>query len=176
MPTLTLQPLSLFDLDDLQEFEFENRHFFESHINARPVAYYTDGGVHAAIKSAMEDAQNDRAYQFLVRDELGKLVARFNLNHIRRTYFHSAELGYRVSEAMGGKGYASEAVKLVLVEAFTKLKLLRVEATARPGNMGSVKVLQRNGFTQYGKSNQSFQLGEQWFDLLHFEIRTNNVD
>jgi RimJ/RimL family protein N-acetyltransferase len=42
---------------------------------------------------------------------------------------------------------------------------------ARPcaGNLGSVRVLLRNGFVQFGHSRNSFELGGLWYDRLHFE-------
>jgi len=44
----------------------------------------------------------------------------------------------------------------------------RIEAIARPENQGSVRVLERNGFQQFGHSRHSFELGGQWFDRLLF--------
>lgn len=169
MPSLALTPLSPDDLEDITAFEWSNRAFFEAHINARPAGYYDDGGIQEAIACAMQDAAEDKAYQFLARNELGTLVARVNLMRIRRSHYHCADLGYRVAEAHNGKGYASEAVRLALSMARDQFGLHRIEATAKPQNQGSIKVLLRNGFTQFGRSTRSFQLAGVWHDLLHFE-------
>lgn len=169
MPFLSLSAPSESDERDLEAFELGNRAFFETHINARPASYYLPGGVVAAIASAQQDASDDKAYQYLARNLHGQLVARVNLTHVRREHFHCAELGYRVAEAHGGNGYASQAVALVLVKAFRELLLHRVEATARPENEASIEVLFRNGFSQFGRSARSFQLAGIWHDLLHFE-------
>lgn len=170
---LTLHPPSLEDHDELSDFEQLNRAYFERHINARPPSYYEPGGVRAAIEAARQDAAQDKAYQFLVRNAQGTLVARVNLHQVRRTHFHSAELGYRVAEAHGGHGHAREAVRLVLLQAFGPLGLLRVEANCRPDNLASLAVLRRNGFTQYGQSSRSFQLAGRWHDLCHFECHAD---
>lgn len=119
----------------------------------------------------MRDAGNGTAYQYLVRDSLGTLVGRVNLSKVRRAHFHSAELGYRVGEDSGGKGHATEAVRQVIERAFGEHGLVRLEATARPENEGSVKVLTRNGFSRFGQSTRSFELAGRWYDLLHFELR-----
>jgi [ribosomal protein S5]-alanine N-acetyltransferase len=166
---LALSPPRPTDLHDLFTFETVNRRYFEQHINARPADYYSLEGVQAAIESALRDAREDKAYQYLVRDEAGALVARVNLTRVRRDHFHSAELGYRVAEAATGRGHAREAVRLALREAFELHGLRRIEATARPGNPASVQVLRRNGFTEFGRSTRSFQLSGEWHDLLHFE-------
>ncbi len=92
-----------------------------------------------------------------------------NLTNVRRKHFQCADLGYRIGEHDGGRGIASQAVALCLAEAFGPLGLLRIEAVARPQNRGSVRVLERNGFTHFGHSRRSFELGGVWFDRLMFE-------
>lgn len=171
MHPIRLLPPSPEDRDDLLAFEVRNRSFFEANINARPVEYYMPGGVDAAIASATEDARLDRAYQYLIRDANGALVGRVNLTRVRRAHFHSAELGYRIGEAETGKGYARAAVRQVVATAFSALGLVRIEATSRPENVGSTRILLGAGFVQYGRSSQSFELGGVWYDLLHFERR-----
>jgi [ribosomal protein S5]-alanine N-acetyltransferase len=169
MGALTLTPPTADVADELLRFEADNRAFFEARINSRPPAYYSPEGVRAAIDDAVREAAADKAYQFLIRDAAGALVGRVNLTGVRRKHFHSADLGYRIAEAAGGRGHASEAVRLVLARAFGELGLLRVTASARVGNEGSIKVLARNGFQQFGLSRRSFELGGAWHDCLHFE-------
>jgi ribosomal-protein-alanine N-acetyltransferase len=166
---LQLRPPALSDLDELLDFELRNRAFFEAHINARPADYYSADGVRAAIATACREADEDKGYQYLLRDSAGVLVGRVNLSRVRRAHFHSAELGYRVAEAAQGRGVAREGVRQVLALAFGELKLLRIEATARDGNAGSARVLLRNGFSAFGRSRRSFQLAGRWHDLVHHE-------
>lgn len=169
MPTLFLAAPTNADEADLLAFELTNRAFFERNINARSAEYYSLAGVRKAITAAIDDAKAGTAYQYLVRDETGRLIARVNLSRVKRAHFYSAEVGYRVAEAAIGKGVAAEAVRQVVNLAFFQHKLYRVEATARPENAGSIKVLERNGFKQFGRSSRSFQLNEVWYDLLYFE-------
>lgn len=166
---LSLHPVSDRDLEDLRRFEFDNRDFFESRINARPAAFYADGGVEAAIAAAQREAAADSGYQFLMRDGAGALVGRINLIQVKRKHYHSCELGYRIAESENGKGHAKAAVALMLDKAFGELGLLRIEAKAHSGNLGSVKVLERSGFQQYGRATRAFELHGQWMDMLMFE-------
>ena len=170
MPRLEIAPPRPADLNALLAFELQNRAFFESHINARPAGYYSVDGVGTAIELAQREAQDDRAYQYLVWDA-GVLVGRVNLSKVRRAHFHSAELGYRIAQSAGGRGFASEAVRQALAKAFDEHGLVRVEATARAENEGSTRVLQKNGFTPFGRSTKSFELAGTWYDLLHYERR-----
>ncbi len=168
-----LVPPGLDDVEEVFEFEVRNRRFFETNINARPAAYYTKEGVLAAIQASMEDARADRGYQFLTRDSSGGIVGRVNLSRVRRAHFHSAELGYRVGESACGKGYGRDSVRQILEIAFRDLALVRIEATSRPENIGSVRILLSAGFREFGRSTRSFQLGDTWYDILHFERRAD---
>lgn len=171
---LSLHPVSDRDLEDLRRFELDNRAFFESRINARPAAFYEAGGIEASIAAAQREAAADTGHQFLLRDPAGRLVGRINLIQVKRQHYHSCELGYRIAQDENGKGYATTAVKLMLDIAFRELGLLRVEAKAHAGNAGSIKVLERNRFSQFGRSTRSFELNGQWLDMLHFECHAPN--
>jgi ribosomal-protein-alanine N-acetyltransferase len=168
MTPLSLHPPGPQDAAELLAFELANRAYFERLINARPAGYYSAEGVAAAIEAAQSDAAEDRAYQFLVRDAQGALVARVNLHQVRRQHFHSAELGYRVAEAQTGRGIAKAAVAEVLLRA-RDLELRRLEAHVRPENLGSCAVLRRNGFEEFGRSRRGMELAGHWYDVLYFE-------
>ena len=168
MSDIAIRPVVVADAAALLRFELAHRAYFESWVNARDPSYYSEQGVAAAIAAAEAARANDQAFQYLIIEE-GRIVGRVNLTAVRRTHYQSAELGYRIGEHDGGRGIASRAVALCLAEAFGPLGLGRVEAIARPVNKGSIRVLERNGFRQFGHSRASFELGGQWFDRLLFE-------
>lgn len=156
-------------IEALLAFELANRAFFEATINARPASYYSREGVGLAVAQAMADAYADTGYQYLALDAAGEIIGRVNLSAVKRAHFHSAVLGYRIGEQHGGKGHAGEAVRQVLQLAFGTLRLMRIEADCRIDNLASKRVLERNGFVQFGHSRRSFELGGVWHDRLHFE-------
>jgi ribosomal-protein-alanine N-acetyltransferase len=156
------------DAAALLRFELEHRAYFERWVNARDARFYSEQGVRAAISAAEVAWANDQAFQYLIVDD-ERIVGRVNLTAVKRAHFNCADLGYRVGEQDGGRGVASQAVALCLAEAFGAHGLWRVEAVARPENHASVRVLQRNGFQQFGHSRRSFELHDRWFDRLHFE-------
>lgn len=172
---LNLESPTPHHLQELLAFELAHRRFFEENINARPASYYSEAGVASAIDEARRDAERDAAYQYLIRDAGGILIGRINLTRVRRAHFHSAELGYRMAQNAGGQGHATEAVRLIIGKAFGEHRLQRLEATARPQNEGSVKVLLRNGFREFGRSTKSFELAGRWYDLLHLELRAEST-
>jgi RimJ/RimL family protein N-acetyltransferase len=60
------------------------------------------------------------------------------------------ELGYVLARAHWGLGYATEAASAVLAFGRDGLGLHRVEATCRPGNVASQRVLRKLGMQQEG--------------------------
>ena len=71
---LSLHPVSERDVVALRRFETDNRAFFESHINARPPAYYDAGGIEAAVATALREAAADIGHQYLIRDADGDVI------------------------------------------------------------------------------------------------------
>lgn len=171
---LQLHPPSSADIPALLAFELENRAYFEHWVTARAPSYYHHEAIAAAIEQAQREREQDRAYQYLAKLD-GQIIGRVNLTGITRPYFNKAALGYRIGERFGGRGYATRVVALLLDEAFGALDLWRLEATARPQNLGSVAVMQRNGFHQYGKSEQAMFFQNAWSDLLYFERRNTQA-
>ena len=165
---LAIRPVVAADAAALLAFELEHRAYFESWVNARDPCFYSEQGVADAIAAAEAARAAGLAFQYLVVED-GRIVGRGNPPAVRRAAFHCADLGYRIGEHDGGRGIASRAVALCLDEAFGAHGLLRIEATARPENRGSIRVLERNGFVQFGHSRRSFELGGRWFDRLLFE-------
>ena len=171
---LQLLPPSSADLPALLAFELDNRTYFERWVTARAPSYYHQEAIAAAIEQAQRERQQDLAYQYLAKQD-GQIIGRVNLTAVTRPYFNKATLGYRIGERFGGRGYATRVVALLLEEAFGALELWRLEATARPQNMGSIAVMQRNGFHQYGHSEKAMRFQDAWSDLLYFERRKEHA-
>ena len=165
---LHIRPVAAADAAALLRFELDHRAYFERWVNGRDPAFYSTDGVATAIAAAQTAWAAGHAFQYVVI-EGSRLVGRVNLTNIRRAHFFCADPGYRIGEHDGGRGIASRAVALCLEQAFGAHGLLRIEAVARPENLGSIRVLERNGFGQFGHSRRSFELGGQWFDRLLFE-------
>lgn len=64
--------------------------------------------------------------------------------------FRSASLGYCLTEASWGRGYATEAARALLTWAFDTLDLNRVQAETDTRNVASARVLEKLGFVREG--------------------------
>jgi RimJ/RimL family protein N-acetyltransferase len=61
-----------------------------------------------------------------------------------------AELGYVLAKKYWGQGIATKAISLMLEIGFRDLGVQRIEAFVDPDNIGSVRVLEKSGFTKEG--------------------------
>ena len=98
------------------------------------------------------------------------LLGSINLSEIVRGAFQSAFLGYYLGAAFVGQGYMSEALALMLREAFGELRLHRVEANIQPDNAASIALVRRAGFQQEGYSPRYLKLGGRWRDHERWAI------
>ncbi|HEX7902313.1 MAG TPA: GNAT family N-acetyltransferase [Chitinophagaceae bacterium] len=67
-----------------------------------------------------------------------------------RPELNEIDLGYRFIQAHWGKGYATEAAIACINYGFEKLNLARIVGRAEPGNIASVKVLEKCGMKFIG--------------------------
>ncbi|MDU5080163.1 GNAT family protein [uncultured Tissierella sp.] len=169
MTNIGIKLLEQSDEEELFKFELENRAFFESKFLLRHSSYYSFDNFKTIIKQLIEEQGKDLVYMYLIKTEDGEIVGRVNLVSITRGNFNKAELGYRIAERHQGKGYTTNAVRLVLDEAANTHKLHRIEAGTSPDNIGSQIVLIKNGFQFTGRYNQYIYQNGKWIDGINFE-------
>lgn len=80
----------------------------------------------------------------------------------------SAEIGYMFHNSYWGKGYATEAGKVVCHFGFNELKLHRIEALTNPKNINSQKVLQKLHFSLEGTLRHKVNFNNSFYDMLIF--------
>jgi RimJ/RimL family protein N-acetyltransferase len=77
------------------------------------------------------------------------------------------EIGYWVGRDYWGKGYASDAVAL-LIETIRSPEIGRLVADVFPDNRASARVLEKNGFTCMGEFEKNLPLRGGLRRLLRF--------
>jgi [ribosomal protein S5]-alanine N-acetyltransferase len=63
-----------------------------------------------------------------------------------------------------GQGLMLEGISLAIDHAFHNLDLHRIEANIQPGNIPSVKLVQKLGFTKEGFSRKYLKINGEWCD------------
>jgi ribosomal-protein-alanine N-acetyltransferase len=92
----------------------------------------------------------------------GAIVGGININTIVYGRFQSAALGYWAFAPAAGRGYMTEALRLVVRYAFSGLGLHRLEANIQPGNAASIRLVQRCGFRNEGYSPHYLFIDGAW--------------
>ncbi|MGH4005988.1 MAG: GNAT family N-acetyltransferase [Pseudonocardiaceae bacterium] len=94
----------------------------------------------------------------------GQLVGQLTLGNVVRGSLRSAWVGYWVESAAAGGGIATGAVALAVDHAFGPVGLHRVEATVRPENIASLRVLAKLGFRDEGLLRRYLEVDGDWRD------------
>jgi len=81
-----------------------------------------------------------------------------------------AEIGYSLRRDHWGRGFASEAVSLLLDWTFRTLGLHRIEADIDPRNDGSRRLLARLGFSSEGLLRERYFVGDEISDTELFGL------
>jgi len=88
--------------------------------------------------------------------------------------YKSAEVWYKLFPEFWQKGYATESLKIILNFGFTSLKLHRIEAGCAVNNVGSIKVLEKAGFSYEGRKRKTLPLKLGWSDNFEYGILEND--
>ena len=78
----------------------------------------------------------------------------------------AGEVGYTMHPAHWGQGLATEATWLLVAFGFDELELHRIAATCRAENIGSRRVLEKNGFRLEGQLRDHKLICGEWRDSL----------
>ena len=76
----------------------------------------------------------------------------------------SAELGYWLGEPYWGQGIATRAVDLITAYGFEELGMVRIYAGVYEYNLGSMRVLEKNGFVKEGVARMSVIKNGRMYD------------
>ena len=80
------------------------------------------------------------------------------------------EIGYSLVPSERGKGYCSEAVKIMVDYLFLSKETMRIQAQTDPRNVASQKVLERVGFKKEGILRKSFFMRGELRDCYIYSI------
>jgi ribosomal-protein-alanine N-acetyltransferase len=119
------------------------------------------------IRRYSEDQRSDLAYAFFVfRKHDDVLVGGLTLANIRRGCAQAGSLGYWMGAPYARRGLMTAAVNAVIPFAFSTLRLHRIEAACIPGNVASVRLLEKTGFRREGFARQYLCIDGAWQDHL----------
>lgn len=85
---------------------------------------------------------------------------------------NQAEIGYVFHRDFWGKGYGTESVALMSDFAFESLNLHKLHASVVNANIGSARILEKNGYELEGRLRDHYFIEDKYYDsLLYGKIR-----
>jgi len=94
-------------------------------------------------------------------------VAHFYVLHVAGKQL---EIGYSLVPSERGKGYCTEAVKIMVDYLFLSKDTMRIQAQTDQRNVGSQKVLEKAGFKKEGTLRKNFFMRGEWRDAYIYSI------
>jgi len=100
----------------------------------------------------------------------GRLAGQITVGNVIRASLRSAWIGYWVSSEVVRGGVATAAVALVTDHAFGTGGLHRLEATVRPENAASLRVLTKAGYRREGLFERYLDVAGGWRDHYCYAV------
>ncbi|MCM2674417.1 GNAT family N-acetyltransferase [Alkalicoccobacillus plakortidis] len=160
-----LRSFQIEDAEDLLLMQTQNKLFFEQYSMMRTNDFYSMDYQKQMIKQFSQLKLQGIEFHFgIFLNDTDQLIGTIDLFQLYRGSLQSAMIGYFISHAHNGNGYATEACKLLVNYAFSNLKLHRLEAGVMPRNLGSIRVLEKSGFHKEGIARKNVRINGVWED------------
>jgi len=121
------------------------------------------------------EARRGRMLPYVIEVD-GRFCGQLTIGNVTRGALRSAWIGYWVSREVTGSGVATAALALGLDHCFGPVSLHRVEATVRPENVASRRVLAKVGFREEGLLKRYLDVDGAWRDHLLLAVTAEEVD
>lgn len=125
----------------------------------------TRGAYRRRLRQYYKELREETGYAFfIIRSGDQRLLGGLSLSNVRRGVTQACTLGYWMGAPYAGQGYMSEAVRTLVPFVFEHLWLHRLEAACLPGNVSSMRVLEKNGFAYEGLARRYLKINGTWQD------------
>ena len=163
-----LRPVQVSDAEALAQLYSSERTFLTPFDPVRPDGFYTVEGQRRELEESVAQRALDLRHRFLIMAE-GRLAGALSISNVVRGPFQSAHLGYFVAEHHNGRGVGTAAVAEATARAFGQLRLHRLQAGTLVDNIGSQRVLEKNGFERIGLARGYLRIAGDWQDFFLFQ-------
>lgn len=124
-----------------------NRRILDNLRDGLPYPYTTADALFYINSCLSADKNSNFCFAIVCNDQVVGSIGIFRQGNI---HFRTAELGYYIGEEFWGKGIMTEAVRLACKHVFNNTDIVRIYAEPFAENIGSCRVLEKNGFVLEG--------------------------
>jgi len=174
---LLLRPLTILDIELLQDYLQRNHAFFEEWDPVHEDGYYSIESLTKLIQTGIEENNTHKGLRlYLFKKGTPRIIGYIGLSNIVYGAFLSSFLGYKLDEGEINQGYMTEGLKKVVEVGFCEYGLHRIEANVMPKNVRSIRVLEKLGFTKEGESAKYLKIHGRWEDHYHYVILNKELE
>jgi [ribosomal protein S5]-alanine N-acetyltransferase len=105
----------------------------------------------------------------------GRFAGQLTVGSIVWGSARSAQVGYWIDEAHAGRGVIPTALAMAMDHCFFVIGLHRIEATIRPENHASRRVVEKLGFREEGLRRRSLHIDGAWRDHLCYAMTAEDA-
>ncbi len=172
-----LRPLRLRDAPALREVRARNAEWLRPWEPTHPeMPLQRDGLLPylVMVQSIRREARQGVAMPWAVT-WAGRFVGQLTIGAITWGSARSAQIGYWIDSAYAGRGVMPTAVALAVDHSFFTVGLHRVEASIRPENHKSRRVVEKLGFREEGLRRRQLHIDGAWRDHLCYALTVEDV-
>ena len=107
---------------------------------------------------------------FIIEKKDGGKIGFITHFHVLHIAGKQLEIGYSLVPSERGKGYGTEAVKILVDYLFLSKDAMRIQAQTDPRNVASQKVLEKVEFKKEGTLRKNFFMRGEWRDAYIYSI------
>ncbi len=121
-------------------------------------------------KIAPDIDQYNSWFQFgIIRKKDGELIGDLGIHFFDEDKFQ-VEIGCTLAKNQHGKGFASEALNVIISYLFRDLNKRRIICSIDPRNASSIKMVEALGFRKEAHFKQSILIDGEWFDDVIYAL------
>ena len=158
-------------MDDLHTYFFskESRDYESDQKSDRVIFPAGELKMRERVESLSKRSPYDDEYFLIIEDLNGNPVGSINTHHIERIH-GTFELGFSIRKKYHRKGYATEAVELVLKFYFFELGFKKVETRVYSFNGESIAFHENFGFKREGILRRNHFAANEYHDTICFGL------
>ena len=172
-----LRPLTTRDASAWREARVRNAGWLRpwEPTNPETPLYQSSLGPYVAMTRTMRrEARRGLTLPWVVTYD-GRFAGQMTVGNIIWGSARTASVGYWIDQEFAGRGVTPTALAMALDHCFFVVGLHRVEATIRPENHASRRVVEKLGFREEGLRRRSLHIDGAWRDHLSYAMTSEDA-
>ena len=174
---VTLRPVRVSDARTWREIRVRNASWlrpWEPTNPETPLHRSSIGPYVSMVRTMRREARQGQALPWVVTYG-GAFAGQLTVGSITWGSSRSGTIGYWVDESFAGRGITPTALAMAVDHCFRVVGLHRLEASIRPENEASRRVVEKLGFREEGIRVRQLHINGQWRDHICYAITAEEV-